>query len=64
MKSSELEVYVAAAYAGLTGIMRVINITIITFTGIFNWKSLVKAMQAFSWCVSSTAIFVNWAEDI
>ena len=23
------------------------NITIITFTGIFNWKSLVKAMRAF-----------------
>ena len=39
MKSSGLEVYVAAAYAGLTG-----NITIITFTG---WKSLVKAIRAF-----------------
>ena len=30
------------------------NITIITFTGIFNWKSLVKAMRAF--CGVSVAL--------
>ena len=41
-KSSGLEVYEAASYAGL----RYYN-TIITFTGIFNGKSWVKPMQAF-----------------
>ena len=54
MKSSGLEVYVAAAYTGLVIHLIKGNITIISnnnfyrFTGIFNGKSWVKAIRGFS----------------
>ena len=49
MKSSGLEVYMDAAYAGLVkgNITIISNNNFYRFTGIFNGKSWVKAMRGF-----------------